>query len=334
MPAPHSISRRTACAAVAGSGALVALSACKDQHSPDTTQKGARALLRIGTMATEDFLPGWVAQEQGFFSQEGLDAKIVVFQSAQELTAACTAAEIDAALTDPQVSATLSAGGTPVALQWIALGAAPDQGRFGIQTNDKSGIATLADLRGKRIGVGSNTVPEYVMDKLLEAAGMTSADITKEEIKKIPVRFEMMASGQIEAAALPASLLALGETKGYLTVADDTSGDNLSQSVLVARTEVLDTDDGTKAIKALRRAWNRAVRQINSSPNDYRALLAKNTNLPAPLATSYPVATYPLDARATAAMIQPQLDWMVSKGYLKEPLDFNEATGTFQAVGN
>ena len=55
------------------------------------------------------------------------------FQSAQELSSALTSGDIDAmAMTDPQVSASLTAGGTPVRLKWIVLGATPEQGRFGI----------------------------------------------------------------------------------------------------------------------------------------------------------------------------------------------------------
>ena len=41
------------------------------------------------------------------------------------------------------------------------------------------------------------------MDKLLEIQGIGEGDFTKEEIKKMPVRFEMMTSGKVDAAALP-----------------------------------------------------------------------------------------------------------------------------------
>ena len=133
-----------------------------------------------------------------------------------------------------------------------------EQGRFGIQTSPESGIKSLADLKGKGIGVGSNTVPEYVMDKLMEAAGASEGEIVNEEIKKLPVRYESMTNNQVAAAALPGSLLALGEATGMITLADDTQGvGNVSQSVLAVRSSWL--EGGKAALESVRLAWNDAV---------------------------------------------------------------------------
>ena len=72
---------------------------------------GGAGTVNVGTMVTEDFLPGWAAERDGLF---GTDAQvnIITFQSAQELAAAMTSGDIDLAMTDPQVSAVLTAGGT------------------------------------------------------------------------------------------------------------------------------------------------------------------------------------------------------------------------------
>ena len=87
--------------------------------------------------------------------------------------------------------------------------------------------------------MGSNTVPEYVTNRLLEIEGIGQGDFDKQEIKKLPVRYEMMTSGNVgAAAALPATLLALGEINGCTTIMDDAhdaEGKNLSQSVVVVR---------------------------------------------------------------------------------------------------
>ena len=54
----------------------------------------------------------------------------------------------------------------------------------------------------------------------------------------MPVRFEMMTSGKVDAAALPNSLLELGKINGCTVImndAQDSDGQNLSQSVVVVR---------------------------------------------------------------------------------------------------
>ena len=327
--------------AAAGAAGVAFLAGCSGQPAAGagsaaasgtagSSAAGEPAAVNIGTMVTEDFLPGWAAEAKGLFPKD-VKVSITTFQSAQELSTALTSGYIDMAMTDPQVSASLTAGGTEVQLRWITLGATPQQGRFGIQVGPDSDIKSIDQLRGASIGVGSNTVPEYVMDKLLEAAGISEGDFHKEEVKKMPVRFQMMTSGQTDAAALPASLLALGEAQGCTTVVDDTSGENLSQSVMVARAEFANSDGAEDAIAAVQKGWDAAAKAINDDPESFRDLLVEKAQLADPLKKSYPISEYPVDAKPTSKMIQPQLDWMLEKGYLKSPLTYNEDEGTFEA---
>jgi NitT/TauT family transport system substrate-binding protein len=229
---------------------LVTLLACTDSGSQtavdagdSTTSDSIKQDIVIGTMSTEDILPMWVAVEEGLFEEQGINATIQVFQSAQELSTAVASGAVDMAMTDSMVSATLTASGTPVSMQWVTLGAAANQGRFGIMSSPASGITSLKQLAGVPIGVGACTVPEYVMDKLMEGAGVPTDQIVGEEIKKVPVRYEMMTSNQVAASALPGSLLALGEATGMVLVADDSTGANLSQSVMIFEEEFVSSVD-------------------------------------------------------------------------------------------
>ncbi|MCR5845167.1 MAG: ABC transporter substrate-binding protein [bacterium] len=284
--------------------------------------------VRIGTLATEDILPMWVAEEQGLFDAAGIDAEIVVFQSATELIAAVSAGEVDYAMTDPMVAASLHASGAELKVEWITLGTDASQGRFGLMTSDPS-IKSLADLKGKSIGVGSNTILEYVMDNLLEDAGISPDEVKVEELQKLPVRYESMASGKVAAAALPASLLALGEAAGFTTIADDTKGDNISQSIMVARVDYLNEGNGAATEAALTSVWNDAAKMINDNPEEFRDLLVQKASLSDEVANSYQICTYPQAELPTSAMIDPVLEWMRAKGYLEVNLSYNPQDGTF-----
>jgi NitT/TauT family transport system substrate-binding protein len=272
----------------------------------------------------------WIAESEDLFAAAGLDASVQTFQSAQELSTALASGAVEMAMTDIMVSATLCASGTPVRIEWITLGADREQGRFGIMANPESGYTTLKELAGVPIGVGSCTVPEYVMDKLMEEAGVPQEQIVGEEIKKVPVRYEMMVAGQVAAAALPGSLLALGEATGMVLVADDRGSANLSQSVMIAREPFADSSEGAAALAALARIWDEAANGVNANPEAYRALLVEKAQLPKPVWDSYPISTYPLAQMPSAQMIDPVLDWMLEKGYLKQPLTYDAATGVFQ----
>lgn len=284
----------------------------------------------IGTLATEDILPMWVAADEGLFAEAGVDATVTTFQSATELIAAVTAGDVDYAMTDPMVAASIDASGTDVAIEWVTLGTTAEQGRFGIMTADSS-IKSLEDLAGREIGVGSNTILEYVMDTLMEDAGVDEKDIKTSELQKLPVRYQAMASGQVPAAALPASLLALGEANGFTVVADDTTGDNISQSVMIARTDAVSDESGQQTLSALKSVWDKAAGEINANPDSYRELLAKNANLSDDIASTYKVSEYPTCQLPTQKQVDDVLDWMGEKGYLTKDLSYDAATGEFNA---
>lgn len=292
---------------------------------------GKSSSFTVGTLATEDILPFWVAQDAGLFAESGLDVQIVTFQSATELIAGVSSGEVDLAMTDIMVAASMFAGGTDIQMSWVTLGTAPGQGRFGIMVNGASEVRTLADLAGVPIGVGSNTILEYVMDKLMEQAGVPADKVIVEELQKLPVRYQVMESGEVAAAALPGSLLALGEANGCRTVADDTKGENISQSVMIVRSEILADANRAKGVEELKDVWNEAAQLINDNPEQYRSVLVANANLSDVVADTYPISDYPMCELPTNAMVSPVLAWMTQKGYLAKPLSYDEKTGVFSA---
>lgn len=294
--------------------------------SADSAANNARTIT-IGTLPTEDILPFWVADEEDLFSAHGLTVEIVPFQAATELIAGVSSGEVDLAMTDIMVTASMVASGTDVSMQWVTLGATPDQGRFGIMTGPNSAAVTLEDLAGVPIGVGSNTILEYVMDKLMEAAGIPADQVVVEELQKLPVRFQAMMSGEVQAAALPGSLLALGEAQGCTLIADDTQGENLSQSVMIAQNNLLESEEGAQALQVLKEAWDEAVDLINANPEAYRATLVAHANLSEVIAETYPICQYPAAQLPTAAMVDPVLRWMEEKGYLSQKLVYQEDSG-------
>ena len=296
-----------------------------DAASNGAGTASATTKIVVGTLATEDILPCWVAQEEGLFANENLDAEIAVFQSASELIAAVSSGSVDFAMTDPMVTTSLYASGADVQIRWVTLGADASQGRFGIMTADPD-IKSLTDLAGVPVGVGSNTILEYVMDTLFERAGVAADQVKTEELQKLPVRYQAMAAGTVKAAALPASLLALGEASGFTVVADDTTGNNVSQSVMISCKNAISTD----TVNAFARAWDAAVARINANPDSYRALLAQKASLPESIAQTYAVSSYPAAELPEQHMIDAVLTWMANKGYLATSISYDAATGCFQ----
>lgn len=300
--------------------------------------------VRIGTMPTEDILPMWIAEQEGLFAEVGVDAEVISFDSAQSLSAAITAGEVDMAMTDIMRAVKLCESGAPVVMEWVTLGEAADQGRFGVLAPVDAPYSTLAEMaaygasgdapEGFGVGVAGNTVPEYVFDKLCEEAGLEPGAIPAVEVASLPERYGLVASGKLAGAALPASLLTLGEANGMKLIADDTQGGNLSQSVMVARAAF--AEEHPEAVKAVAGAWGAAAILCNATPEAYRTLLVENANINEAVADEYSISTYPLATTAddeylhpTDDMVAPVIAWMQEKGYGGEGVTYDAATGAF-----
>ena len=325
------ISRRSflAGAAALAVASTAGISACSSNKKSNA--------IRIGTMPTEDILPMWVAETEGFFKEADVNAEIVVFDSAQNLSAAITAGEVDIAMTDPMRTVKLCESGTDLTMEWITLGTTPAQGPFGVLTSADSGITSLADLTtaSKGVGVAANTVPEYVFDKLCEQAGIDPSSIRQEEVPSLPERFSLVSTGKLDAAALPGSMLALGKANGMVVLADDTTGENISQSVMVVR-KAYNKGDGSETLNRVRKVWDKAASAINANPEKYRSLLIEKANLNEKVADTYPISEYPMslttsgqNAYPPADLIDPQIAWMKQKGYSNKNVSYDASNGSF-----
>lgn len=314
-----------------------------DANAGDATASSVS--VKIGTMPTEDILPAWVAEKDGLFADAGVDATIVSFDSAQTLSAAIAAGEVDMAMVDVMRAVKLCESGTPVTMEWVTLGTEADQGAFGVMAAADAPYSTLQELAayaaenpdalaGAGVGVAANTVPQYVYEKLCEEANVDVDAIPTEEVASLPERYSLMAAGQLAAAALPGSMLELGKANGLKLLADDTMGANLSQSVMVARTSFADTDEGAEAVAKVAEAWDRAVDALAADPGAYRLLLAQKANLNESIAETYPISDYPyamvdgVMAYPALELVQPQIVWMSEKGYSNKSLSYDESTGT------
>lgn len=298
------------------------LSACSAGTPAQSGGEAAPAAIRIGTLPTEDSLPLWVAEKDGLFTKAHLKVEIVPFASAQERDAALTAGAIDAFMGDLIAAASLRAGGVPVKVATVMLGATPAEGRFGIVARPGSTVTSLDQLAGKPIGTSSGTIQEYVLDQLMTQAGVSAEDVKKEEVKKVPVRFDLLMSGKLEAAMLPEPFLSLAESKGAKLVADDTGDQNLSQTVLVVAQKYVDDPAGAQTMTALLQVWNDAVAIVNADPASVRSLLVEKARLPKDLAATYKVNTYPTAQLPKQEQVDDVLAWMKSAGLLAKDVTY------------
>lgn len=279
----------------------------------------------IGTLPTEDMLPLLVAEQEGLFAQFGLDSfEIEVFQAGEGLDRAFIEGEIDAFAGDIIAAAQFEAGDVPVTIATIMLGAASAEGRFGVVAAPDSGYTDIVALAGVPVATSQNTLEKYVLDGLMRQAGVQAADIIVEAVPNATVRYDRLMQGELKAAVLPEPLLSLAVFEGATLLADDTTGENLSQTVLVFSDEYLSEIGGVDTMAALLKTWDAAVEIVNADPEAWRELLVERAQLPEPIKDTYRISAYPTAQIPTTEQVNAVIDWLRAKGTLQSEITYED----------
>ncbi len=273
--------------------------------------------LRVGVLLIEDSVPFYLADNEGFYTDEELEVELVPFLSALERDSALTAGAIDGAITDPVGALLFDRGRGDIKITSLCLGKTPAEGIFAILAAPKSGIGSIEQLKGVEIAVSNATIIEYVTDRLLEDRGFKPDEIRKIEVKKMPIRMQMLLSGSVQAATLPEPLASIAAGKGArILIADDSSKESLSQTVIVFRGDVL--SERQPEIARFFKAYKRSVEAINSDPEKYRDLFVEKGRIPPFLAKTYTIPTYPTPAPFSKSLYDPVIQWLMAKDLVQD----------------
>jgi NitT/TauT family transport system substrate-binding protein len=292
-----------------------------------TPAKQETTHIRFGILPIEDALPIVVAKQEGFFSDEGISVEVVNFQSALERDSALTAGEIDGGINDPVGVLLLKNGGYDVVITSLCLGRDPSEGVFAILASQKSGINSIEELKGHQVAISSGTIIEFVTDTMLQEFGFKEGDVEKIEVKKIPIRLQMLLDGKVDAATLPEPLASLAVLKGAKILVSDAelpSGESISQTVIVFNRKF--TKQNPSTVKAFFRAYKKAVEAINSNPDKYISQFYQIARVPEPLMGKYEMPKYPAPQPLPEKELKRAVDWMLAKDLLAARINYDDIT--------
>lgn len=291
--------------------------------SGQTSQTETSKPVRLGVLPIEDNLPFYVAESDKLFEKAGIKVELVPFASALERDAAMQAGRIDGEVADPVAVALLKKGGTDVKVAAVGLGATPQEGRFALLLSPKSTAKVPADLKNVPIAVSQNTIIEFVTDMLLRDAGLAQGEIKKVSIPKIPVRLQMLASGELQAAVLPDPLATLAEKQGAKVLLDDTKiTKNLTQTVILFSQSAI--NDNKEAIRKVVEIYGTAGKAMTDNPDKYRPLLIEKAKIPEPIKENYTSPSFTKPQLPKEEDINRVMTWMVEKKLLDKPYTYNE----------
>jgi len=278
--------------------------------------------LKISLIPVLDTIPVLVAQQNGYFKEQGIEVEAVPVKSPQEQNALVQAGQVDGMLTDLVVVGIFNKQTPQVKAVYTSRRPFPDAPLFRILASPKANINGPADVKGVPIGISQNTVIEYLTSRLLEGAGLKPEDIKVEEVNAIPVRFEQLLNGNLKAATLPDPLAQGAIAAGAKLVADDTKRPELSQSVLAFRTEALNNKPNT--VKKFLVAWEKAVKELNAHPEKYQSLMIEQGRVPKSIENSYKMPPFPEKGVPSESEVADVLAWMKAKGLVARDVPYQD----------
>ncbi len=279
---------------------------------------GRAETLRLGVLPVLDALPLQVAAADGLFREQGLDVELVPFQSALERDMAAQAGRIDGYFGDLVAAFLLLRADVPMPAVLVCYRTTPGHPMFALVTSPQRGADTLPGLRGASLGLSNSTIIEFLLDRIQDERKLPRNYFNRVEVKKFPLRLQMLATGQIDLALLPEPLVSLNVLKGGAVVATDENL-HLPLTVLCLHRRL------APKLPAFLAAYARAVQRLRASPEAYRPLMIQACGLPAPLAESFPAPPFPDPQPPTPAEMNAVQDWMLERGLLQQRLPYERA---------
>ena len=278
--------------------------------------------VRLALLTILDALPIYVAQDKGYIKAAGLPVEFVAANSAVERDQLMTAGQAEGMINDLVSLALYNRDTIQVQAVRFARVSAPGFPMYRIVASQQSGITDANGLRGVQIGISQGSVIDYISDRLLAAAGLSSQDIQTIAVPKMADRLSLLASGALKAATLPEPFATEAVKTGGKVILDDTSNLSLGNSVISFRKSFIDANPA--AIQAFLRAVDQAVTDIAADPTAWSAVLTQYNLLPADLLASFRVPPFAADSLPTQAQFDDVVSWATAKQLISKPVDYSQ----------
>ena len=154
-----------------------------------------------------------------------------------------------------------------------------DESRGADMVMADASVADLSDLRGASIAVEGTTVGALMLQRLLEAAGLSPADVQVVNIEA-PQHLNALRSGRVRAVVTYEPVAVELRAAGYQRLFDSSRMPGDIQDVLVVRADVL--RERPDQVDALLLAWSRGLKNLNADPLGSARILSGGLDMDAP----------------------------------------------------
>jgi NitT/TauT family transport system substrate-binding protein len=306
---------------------LAATAVCADQPLKAT----------IGVLRLSSSAPVFIAQDKGYFRDEGLDIDLKFFDAAQPIAVATTSGDVDFGITAFTAGLYNLAGkGTLKVIGGMSRDKPgyPLIGYFASNKAYAAGLTAPKDLAGRRIAVtqvGSSF--HYALGLLADKYGFKLSDMKLVPLQSLSNAAAALKGETVDAALLPIStarpLVESGGAKLLGWVGDETPWQ--VGAVFASPKTLADKPLVTRLLAALARADREYHDVVLATVKDGKAdlddktrplleIIAKYTNLPVEQVVGNCAYVDP-DGRLDVNNVDNQIKWLQEQGFVDKGLD-------------
>ena len=278
--------------------------------------------IRLGVHTQTLGAPDVIAIRQGYFTQEGLDVEWRRFALGKEGRDAMIAGAIDINATAPTpflVGLDKGVPYTAIAVNSLFCGTNH------LVVLESSDINTVAQLRGKKVGLPKGTITEHIfLTRIMPANGLKPGDIQIANIPDSKDRVPSLVAKAVDATALGDPFVSVAEHEGLVRSIENYCKYDPLPFILTAADKIV--KERPQAVVAYLRGWLRAVKLLKEEPEKAAAVYAEEQKS---LGHEAPVAV--LDRALRRMRWEPELTPEIDR-YLTEQAKELVAGGQLKAV--
>jgi NitT/TauT family transport system substrate-binding protein len=223
--------------------------------------------LSIGYSVWVGYGPLFIAADQGYFAEEGLDVTLVNVENPADRFVAMAGGQLQGLVTTLDTLSQYCIADTPFK---TIFGLDESSGGDGIVADPS--ITSVADLAGKNIGVSQGTVSNFLLEYVLQQNGMSADDINIVNMSQGDVP-AALAAGRIDAGVTWEPHLSRSVDNGAVLLVDSSATPGLIVDIAVLRGDVIDANP--EAAQGLLNAWNKSIDFWKANPDEAAQIMSE-----------------------------------------------------------
>lgn len=214
----------------------------------------------------------YIAKEKGYFEKAGLDVDLQIIEASSDAIAAMQGGQITVVASTIDNFTLFSGNGADLALIMTL-----DESAGGDGIVAKKEISSVADLKGKRIGVQKGSISQFLLAQALKNGGLTMDDVTAIDMKSGDAGAAFVA-GSIDAAVTWQPWLSKAAATDFGKILTDTRDmPGLIVDALATKSEYALSHK--TELEALVDAYFEGVAFMEKNPAEANEIIARNLKM-------------------------------------------------------